>query len=67
MEMKFSRREFGWVAGSSLASLAIRPLAIIAEEQKSPATPRVLLTWGSNGHGDGQFDIPIGITVNRQD
>ncbi|HEY4308021.1 MAG TPA: hypothetical protein VGN12_01100 [Pirellulales bacterium] len=65
--MNQSRREFGRVAGSCLASLALRPFAALAHEPERPAVPRVLLTWGANGHGDGQFDIPIGITVNRQD
>ena len=27
----------------------------------------MLLTWGTNGHGDGEFDIPIGIAVNQKD
>lgn len=26
-----------------------------------------MLSWGTNGHGDGQFDIPIAIVINRED
>jgi sugar lactone lactonase YvrE len=26
-----------------------------------------LLTWGTNGHANGQFDIPIAIAINRKD
>ena len=29
--------------------------------------PRVVLTWGTNGHGDGEFDIPIAVAVNQKD
>jgi DNA-binding beta-propeller fold protein YncE len=34
---------------------------------ETPPTPRVLLTWGKNGHGDGEFDIPIAVAVNPKD
>lgn len=26
--------------------------------------PRVALTWGSQGHGEGQFDLPIAVALN---
>ena len=26
-----------------------------------------MLTWGKNGHGDGEFDIPIAVAVNQKD
>jgi DNA-binding beta-propeller fold protein YncE len=64
--MNFERRDFLRLAGCGIASLLASPLRAQANEE-SQATPRVLLTWGTNGHGDGQFDIPIAVAVNQQD
>jgi sugar lactone lactonase YvrE len=38
---------------------------VCKEDEAAP--PRVLLTWGTNGHGQGQFDIPIAVAVNARD
>ena len=66
--MELRRRDFTRVAGYWLASLVTRPLWAQTErhEERLPA-PRVVLTWGTNGRGDGQFDIPISIVINRKD
>ena len=62
------RRDFTRVAGCWLAAVVARPLFAQTERQEeSPPTPRVLLTWGTNGSDAGQFDIPIAIVINRKD
>ena len=44
-----------------------RPLWAQAERQDEPAAvPRVVLTWGTNGRADGQFDIPIAIVIHQK-
>ncbi|MGE0537434.1 MAG: NHL repeat-containing protein [Pirellulales bacterium] len=66
--MKIERRDFVRVGGCGIAALLTRPLW--AEEEgrdEAPVAPRVVLTWGTNGHGDGEFDIPIAVAVNHKD
>jgi tripartite motif-containing protein 71 len=66
--MKLRRRDFARLGGCWLASLVARPLwAQIGRSVHAPREPRVLLNWGTNGHADGQFDIPIAIAINRKD
>jgi sugar lactone lactonase YvrE len=65
--MKLDRRDFARLSGCWLASLATRPLWAQDEPQQALPPPKVLLSWGTNGHGDGQFDIPIAIVVNAKD
>ena len=36
-------------------------------QDESQSAPRVVLTWGTNGHGNGEFDIPIAVAVNQKD
>lgn len=66
--MKLQRRDFLRTAGCGLASLMTWPLCAQTEKQEEPLpAPRAVLTWGSNGLGDGEFDIPIAIVINRDD
>jgi sugar lactone lactonase YvrE len=66
--MKLHRREFARVTGGWLAAWAARPLWAHSEPQTQPASPpRVVLSWGTNGRGPGQFDVPIAIVVNPRD
>jgi DNA-binding beta-propeller fold protein YncE len=65
--MTLSRRDILRAAASSLATIAARPLFAQTPAAAQGPAPRVLLTWGTNGHGDGQFDIPIAIAVNEKD
>ncbi len=66
--MQLRRREFLRATGCGIASLAASPLWSQPEGQdESPASLRVERTWGTNGHGDGEFDIPIAIAVNEND
>ena len=66
--MKLKRRDFARIGGCWLASLAVRPLWAEPDSQEEAAVPpRVVLTWGTNGHAEGQFDIPIAIVVNAKD
>src|SRR5437899_7416017 len=66
--MELRRRDFIRVAGCWLVSLVARPLCAQTERQEEPPpVPRALLTWGTNGRADGQFDIPIAIVINRKD
>src|SRR6185312_6119078 len=66
--MRIRRRDFVRLAGCGIASLMARPLWA-DEPQQGESTPvaQVMLTWGKNGHGDGEFDIPIAVAVNRND
>ena len=64
--MKLRRRDFVRVGGGWLASLTVRPLWAEPDGQAEPPPLRPVLTWGTNGHEDGQFDIPIAIAVNQQ-
>lgn len=66
--MTLGRRDFMRVGGGGLASLLAGRLW--ADEQaprESGPAAKVLLTWGKNGHGDGEFDIPIAVAVNQKD
>jgi DNA-binding beta-propeller fold protein YncE len=66
--MKLSRRDFHRAGGCWLASQVAQPLWAQPEvPARAPTIPRVVRTWGSNGHADGEFDIPIAIVVNRKD
>ena len=66
--MKLRRRDFLRVGGCGIASLISSPLWAQADGQdESQSAPRVVLTWGTNGHGDGEFDIPIAVAVNQKD
>ena len=66
--MKLRRRDFVRVGGCGIASLMARSLwAQAGGQDESPPAPRVVLTWGTNGHGDGEFDIPIAVAVNQKD
>ena len=67
IQMKLLRRDFVRVGGCWLASLTVRPLWAEPEGKAESAPPRVVLTWGTNGHADGQFDVPIAIVVNQKD
>ncbi len=66
--MELRRRDFTRLAGCWIASIVARPLIGQTERPKeTPPPPRVVSTWGTNGRGDGQFDIPIALAVNRKD
>jgi hypothetical protein len=59
--MKLGRREFLRAGAVGIVSVN-SPLWARADE----ATPQVLLTRGTNGEGDGEFDIPIAVAVNQR-
>ena len=66
--MKLRRRDFMRAGGCGVASLLTPSLWGQADGQEEPSSAvRVVLTWGSNGHGDGEFDIPIAMAVNHKD
>lgn len=66
--MTLRRRDFLRASGCGIASFVSSPLWAQAQvQEESQTAPRVVLTWGSNGHGDGEFDIPIAIAVNSKD
>src|SRR4029079_564826 len=64
--MKLRRRDFLRVGGCGIATLISSPLWAETDDE-SQSVPRVTLTWGTNGHGNGEFDIPIAVTVNQKD
>lgn len=64
--MTLQRRDFLRVGGCGIASLVTGARWSCAVDEWG-AAPRVVKTWGSNGHGDGEFDIPIAVAVNHQD
>jgi DNA-binding beta-propeller fold protein YncE len=65
--MKMRRRDFVRVGGCGIATLMARPLwAQDRGRDESTSAPRVVLTWGKNGRGDGEFDIPIAVAVNQK-
>lgn len=67
-QMKLRRRAFLRAGGCAIASLMPAALWAQADGQDgSQSVPRVILAWGTNGHGDGQFEIPIAIAVNHKD
>jgi len=47
--------------------MAAPPWAHADNQEESASIAHVVLTWGKNGHGDGEFDIPIGVAVNHKD
>jgi sugar lactone lactonase YvrE len=61
------RRTFLRTGGLALAgfSLSIPPEANAAEPAIAPL--RFLRQWGKKGSGQGEFDVPIGIAINRAD
>jgi DNA-binding beta-propeller fold protein YncE len=66
--MQKKRRDFLRTAGCGLATLVTWPLCAQTEKKEEPLpAPRVVLTWGSNGLDDGEFDVPIAIVINRDD
>jgi sugar lactone lactonase YvrE len=67
--MKVRRRDFLRVGGSGIASLISSSSQWAQADGKgeSQSAPRVVLTWGTNGQGDGEFDIPIAVAVNQKD
>lgn len=66
--MNLRRRDFLRAGGCGIASLISAPLWAEAESKdETPSAPRVVLTWGENGDGEGEFDIPIAIAVTPQD
>ncbi len=65
--MTVSRRQFIKLGTGSLISLWARSSSARADDCAEEAAPRAILTWGTNGHGEGQFDIPIAIAVSRND
>lgn len=65
--MQLRRRDFLRAGGGGIAALLTAPLWAQAEgKDESPIAPRVVLTWGTNGSGNGEFDIPIAIAVNEK-
>jgi sugar lactone lactonase YvrE len=66
--MQLERRDFLRVGGGGLAALLASPRWASADSPaESPAAPKAVLTWGTSGHGDGQFDVPIAVAVNQKD
>jgi DNA-binding beta-propeller fold protein YncE len=66
--MRIRRRDFTRLVGCGIASLIARPVwGEESEQSAGPPVARVVLTWGKNGHGEGEFDIPIAVAVNRDD
>ena len=66
--MKLPRRDFLRNSGCGIASLISSPLwAQLDGKNKTQSAPQVVLSWGINGQGDGEFDIPIAVAVNRDD
>jgi hypothetical protein len=65
--MKPRRRDFLRAGGCGIASLILSPLRVQADgKDESRAVPRVVLQWGTKGHGDGEFDVPIAVAVNQK-
>src|SRR6185312_5745940 len=66
--MKLRRRDFLRAGGLAIAALHSSPLWAQADgKAESRSAPRVVLTWGTNGEGNGEFDIPIAVAVNQKD
>lgn len=55
-----SRRALLVAGGASLCSFA-------RGAEKGVASPRFIKQWGKRGKGEGEFDILIGIAINRKD
>lgn len=65
--MKLPRRDFLRAGGCGIASFISSPLWAQPDGKDEPkSAPRVVLTWGTNGSGDGEFDVPIAIAVSRR-
>jgi DNA-binding beta-propeller fold protein YncE len=61
------RRGFLRTGACGIASLFLRSLrAPVLARDDAPPRPRVVRTWGTSGAGDGEFDIPIAVIVNRK-
>ena len=66
--MPLQRRDFLRAGGCGMAALISSPLWAQPDgKEESQPAPRVILTWGTNGSGDGEFDVPIAIAVNQKD
>lgn len=65
--MKIGRRDFVRASGCGIASFMAGGVWAQQRgaEEAAPA-PKVVLTWGKNGHGNGEFDIPIAVAVNQK-
>ncbi|MBI3860257.1 MAG: hypothetical protein HY290_00010 [Planctomycetia bacterium] len=65
--MKLRRRDFLRAGGCGIVSFISSPLWAQPDgKDGSQSAPRVVLTWGTNGSGDGEFDVPIAIAVNQK-
>ncbi len=64
--MTLGRRDFLRKTSCGVAAIFAAPLWARGDEE-AQSTPRVLLAWGTNGHGNGEFDIPIAVAVNQKD
>jgi DNA-binding beta-propeller fold protein YncE len=61
------RRDFLRAGACGIASLLLSPFrARVLARDEAPAVPRMVLTWGTNGTGEGEFDIPIAVVVNKK-
>ena len=74
--MKLARREFLWAGIGGVSAIMAKPGLGHAFDQTSARAecddetlppPRMVMTWGSNGTAEGQFDIPIAIVISPQD
>src|SRR5436189_2939844 len=66
--MNLRRRDFLRTAGCGLVSLVAWPRCAQTDEKPEPLpAPSVVLSWGSNGLEDGEFDIPIAIVIDQHD
>jgi sugar lactone lactonase YvrE len=57
-----TRREFLGLLVLSAAAVAI-PAYAVGDEKP----PKFLLEWGNRGKAEGEFDIPIGLAIDRRD
>lgn len=55
-----------YVGTLAAAITGLAPTGALGAERDA-APPRFVLEWGSRGSEPGQFDFPIGITINRAD
>src|SRR5258708_34507683 len=59
-----TRREF---LRKSLAVWAVISIPHVSARADQNPWPRFLQEWGKRGKAEGEFDIPIGIAINRRD